>query len=238
MLACFCLLAFSSFTENAIELPPWCLPHTANVHVRVLECVPTATQVTMEAMSHDDWTKVQHYADWLEEGGFLNQVSLVYAHQEIHVSLPENAGSACVRVLSIGDDTTKEQSSLWPDENNSTDLSDTIPCSRIVADTELVLLPCTATNEDEVSNHTFNLEHAKEDYDRPMQQLYQEMQNPRPLVSCSYNCAVLNPNDWPRDALYIRVTPMGETDKDCLDHCMLQVQFSNSVECNCIGKSM
>ena len=56
--------------------------------VRILPNVRDATAVVLEPLSISDYAKLHIHAQWLEEGGLLQQVSLVYQGQILDLSLP------------------------------------------------------------------------------------------------------------------------------------------------------
>jgi len=85
--------------------------------VKPLSFVPDATSLTMEPLTTKDWEMLELYADFLESGSLLSQVSLVYPGQVISL-LVGGEGKDIARVR-VQDST----------------------CRRLVANTEIVIVP-------------------------------------------------------------------------------------------------
>ena len=200
-----------------------------HVWIRVVSRVQTAKEVTVETVSAQDWTRIRQYSDWLEEGGFLRQVSLVYADQEISVRLPDDS-VARVRILNIDKETNG--TSIWPHDD---DYTNETMCRRILADTELVLLPAAAAEDN--TDTTFRLQAALEEYSLSMQQLYTRLDESPTRVCCSGGTAVLHPDDWPGESPYGSISIVGESAEGCLKGYMVRVEVSEYVKKNYIGKS-
>lgn len=218
-----------------VELPACFLPKEKKVFVSVIPHVLVAKEVTVETLSAQDWERLSQLSDWLEEGGFLDQVSLVYANQQIEIALPDGS-VAHVRILNVEEDSPRGQaSSLWPNEASFETMSDSIPpCRRIVADTELVLLPSAL--DDQSISPTFQLQAAKEDYSFSMQRLHRALEATSPLVSCARDSVVMNPSDWTESHRFVRLSTVGEASNGFLDKILLQVEFSASVKPKYLGK--
>jgi len=81
----------------------------------------------------EDWELLQLNAAWLEGGGLLRQVSLVYPNQVVPLRL---SGSDVARVRVLPGDTL-ERTAVWPGE----DEEECCCCWRLRADTEIVVTP-------------------------------------------------------------------------------------------------
>jgi len=124
------VVSFADEAENYIDLPPGLLSTSSNtfVNVKPLESVSIATDLLVEPVTTADWELVELDAAWLENGGLLQQVSVVYVNQIIPLVLSNKKDVARIRVLPP----TCQQASLWPDES---------PCLRLVADTRVIVAP-------------------------------------------------------------------------------------------------
>lgn len=232
-----------------IEIPDFLLPDTtaadddATVWVRVVPRVHTAHKVTVETLSSsddDDWTRLQRYADWLEDGGFLRQVSLVYHQQDISLRLPDDDAIVTVRVRHVNDE---EDSTVWPRRKDEYDTKNDSDCHRIVANTELILLPPTAAAADDNTMSSFRVKPAREDFCESMERLYTRLDGSSSpsLVSCARGSVVLNPRNWPSGNPYGSVSMVEDSssaEPGRLKSCMVRVQISDSVPKDCIGKSV
>lgn len=87
---------FFAASESVIELPfgsgdDPSATFTSTVHVTALSAVATLPSVTIRPVAQEDWVLLELAATWLEQGGFLEQVSLVYPDQRIALVVPQNA---------------------------------------------------------------------------------------------------------------------------------------------------
>ena len=203
--------------------------------------VKAAKEVTVEALSNQDWALIQQYSEWLENGGFLQQVSLVYTLQEIAIQLPHDS-VAWVRTVHVDKehDTSKM---IWPDDDDDHENDDDGEHShetmyrRILADTELVLLPAPTDNgNNDATVTTFRLQPALEEYSLSMQQLYGKLGGLPGLVPCSYGTIVLHPRNWHAENQYGNISIVGESADGFLKTYKVRVYVSEHVENGCIGK--
>lgn len=105
--------------------------------VKPLGHVDDATAIYMEPLDCSDWELMEINSDFLESGGLLQQVSIVYPNQ----ILPLWVGGRDVlrvKVLSRSFYTSDEDSS---DEDASYDQEERPVCLRLVADTEVIVTP-------------------------------------------------------------------------------------------------
>jgi hypothetical protein len=181
-----------------------------------------SSEVLVEALSAEDWACFQRHSEWLEGGGFLGQVSLLYKGQAITIKLPDGtkAGLCVIRVEKEEDD------SVWPTSDSTLENSFS-NCRRLVADTEIVVLPGSWQSQDHLS--TFNLQLALEDYSLSMQQVHSRLPKAPPLVPCPPGTAVLNPSDWPHTHPYARISAPDAS-------FLVTVQVSENVKKGHIGK--
>jgi hypothetical protein len=239
--ACF---ALPLPTENAVQVPAGLCPENGNFHgrlrVRALAAVLYATEVTVQPVSGHDWRLLQRHADWLETGGLLAQISLVFPNQVMVLSLP-GGDTARVRILSVTSDTA---ASLWPQAEDSMDITQYPPCRRIVAETEVVLLPKIDDAEALGTIEEYWLHPAQQDYGTAMRQLHMQLKTARPLVACPPGTVVLPQTDagWNDGSrpCYARVSAVGGTDNtgdtdDFLSSHVVRIVCSDEVEKNRIG---
>jgi hypothetical protein len=113
------------------------------VDVSALSAVKNATDLHVEPLSVDDWALLQANADWLEQGGLLQQVSLVYPGQILTLCA---GGRDLVRVRVASTNFDPKQS-LWPGDDDDTGVSSSPKCLRLVADTQVIVAPKTKAGE-------------------------------------------------------------------------------------------
>ena len=102
----------------------------------------------LQALSEQDYSHISRFSDWLEQGGLLQQVSVVYRNQILCLHVDETQFH--LQVLT-DEQRTVEETEGFPldpsDGERSGSLDDTLElpryplCWRLVADTELTILP-------------------------------------------------------------------------------------------------
>eukprot|EP00977_Amphora_coffeiformis_P021796 scaffold9936_cov156-Amphora_coffeaeformis.AAC.3 len=226
--------------DENVWLPDHILSEASDVWIRAVPQVKAAKEVTVEALSAEDWTRIQHYSEWLEDGGFLRQVSLVYAGQEIRVHLPDDS-VVWVRTLRVDKEADDASTMiLWPedaDDDHHHQSNETL-CRRILADTELVLLPATVEGGNNTPETIFRLQTAFQDYSLSMQKLYTRLGQVPELVSCSNGTVVLHPESWCVESPYCNISIVGESSEGFLKSYNVRVEVSEHVKKDCIGKSL
>jgi hypothetical protein len=127
-----------------IDLPASILPEgVAELNVSALPEVKDATDLHVEPLSVDDWVLLEANADWLEQGGLLQQVSLVYPDQILTLC----AGGRDVVRVRVASTNFGPKQSLWPGDDDDTGVSSTSKCLRLVADTQVIVAPKTKAAE-------------------------------------------------------------------------------------------
>eukprot|EP00804_Cyclotella_cryptica_P008613 CCRYP_007601-RA/>CCRYP_007601-RA protein AED:0.17 eAED:0.17 QI:142/0.33/0.5/1/1/1/4/0/1155 len=152
------------------------------VFVRSLPYVPIAKEVTFEPVSTSDWEMIEMEASILEDGGLLNQITIVYPGQVLPLRLisPERDPSlarvetaAWVKVakdswgvkppnvsevIDCSSDTESDTESCPSscDENFRTESS--VQCVRLMAETEVIVIPKPRVREEE-SKHGMKQNH-------------------------------------------------------------------------------
>lgn len=108
------------------------------VSVQALTSVDTAVDLFVEPYDTHDWERIELDSTWLEHGGLLQQVSLVYSGQVLNLQLSQNGESITddvVRLIVSPRNFEPQESGTqtWPNPPS--------PCLRLVADTRLVVSP-------------------------------------------------------------------------------------------------
>lgn len=102
---------------DCIELAAGTVPEgVTHVTVAPLASIPDAVTVQVEPLTTSDWECLEVYAELLEEGGLLQQVTVVYPNQ----ALALRVGGEMVRAEVMNTDG---------------------PCCRLLADTEVLICP-------------------------------------------------------------------------------------------------
>jgi Peroxisome biogenesis factor 1, N-terminal len=126
--------------DSYIDLP--CSLYSSNsgggssertVAVKALTLVECATELFVEPVTIEDWELLELDAAWLEEGGLLQQVSLVYAGQVLELRL-SNGTSARLGVMPRNFE--RHHRVIWPDDDDAP-----LPCLRLLADTRVIVAP-------------------------------------------------------------------------------------------------
>ena len=231
------LIFVNTFAADSIWLPGHILSEANHVWIRVMPLVKAAKEVTVEALSAHDWARIQQYSNWLEDGGFLRQISLVYVDQDICVHLPDDS-VVCVRTLHV-DKEHAASKTIWPDDSDhhhDDKWSNESFCRRVLEDTELVLLPASTEDGNDAPTQTaFRLQADLHDYSSSMQQLYTRLGQVPHLVSCSHGTAVLHPENWRAENPYGNLSIIGESGAGFLKSYKVRVEISEHVEKGCIG---
>ena len=164
--------------EDVIELPLDLHPSLASefnisiqpirVSVRPLSYVPVAEQVTFEPLSTPDWELIEMEASVLEDGGLLNQITIVYPGQIFPLRLVSPGESysgglesaAWIKVVaedgfasSLVQNDSDETDSMYTSDTDSSQsefCGVRYNCLRLMAETEVSVIPKPRLkNEDE-----------------------------------------------------------------------------------------
>ena len=150
------------------------------VSVHPIADVPTAERVTFEPITVADWEMIEMEANMLEDGGLLNQITVVSPGQILPLRFGGNWGSlesaAWIKVVDIGcgDMTSNSEMNIshayatsddleFDDSSTDSDVDDFITeeytsghyhpkCMRLMAETEVVVIPKSRIqNEEDLS---------------------------------------------------------------------------------------
>lgn len=108
-----------------IELPEQiCSSRDSQVSVSALAEIRDITSVEVEPLTVEDWEMLEVHAGWLENGGLLSQITVVYPNQVLRLVINGGTDTATIRVVKTGDST-------W----------EPCACGRLVAKTEIHVQP-------------------------------------------------------------------------------------------------
>jgi hypothetical protein len=138
-----------------------------NVTVRAHPYVPVAKQVTFEPLSTSDWEMIEMEASVLEDGGLLNQITIVYPGQilplrllppERHQSCGSIETAAWVKVVEDGlgdemDNSSESDSYSGQFESDAEHEKGSDPCIRLMAETEVIVIPKPRFRESDQTAH-------------------------------------------------------------------------------------
>jgi hypothetical protein len=128
--------------DDIIELPrsivsdlvgiPHILPEFVSVHV--LSCVKHGTRVLLEPANVEDWELLEIYSDYVEQGGLLSQVSVIYQNQNLTLRVGDGADRVQVQVTEA---TGSSLVTNCAEEDSIRPLS----CVLLIQDTEVIVSP-------------------------------------------------------------------------------------------------
>jgi len=183
------------------------------VSVRALVSVKNATRpLSVEPLTVEDWELLQFHAAWLERGGLLRQVSLVYPHQVVPLRL-DNSNSNDVARVRVAD--WNANNSVWPEEDE-TNNSSSNNCLRLLAETEIVVTPKPRSRKIGTAV-TLRTTPCRQDYsDAAMADLWAATtttEQSSPLITVAPNAVALHPNTLAKLLDYSMTTNRGENER-------------------------
>jgi Peroxisome biogenesis factor 1, N-terminal len=122
------------------------VPKQSQVSVQVLTNVIDAKDLLIEPLSNDDWELVESHALWLEGGGLLQQICIVFPDQIIGLYMEGWRDVAYVKVLRSNfcyKSGMLDTVDVWPGENqfDTNEYPSQHNCLRLVANTKVVVIP-------------------------------------------------------------------------------------------------
>ena len=158
----FINLFFPSFIDS-IELPRSMLSGIANdvpefVSVHALSSVEYGTRVLVEPSTVEDWELLEIYGDFMECGGLLSQVSVIYSNQSLTVRVGGGMDRVQIRVMEVTTSASppspgNELPSIWPHISSDSSISSNCPddgedsskldCVLLIQNTEVIVAPKT-----------------------------------------------------------------------------------------------
>lgn len=160
-----------------------------NVDVQPLPWVCNAESVHLEPLSANDWELLEIHASELEAGSLLSQVCVVYPSQKLPIRLGRYGDIAWVKVLDVGfdectfdvgsgtcSDFDSDSDSSFGGLHNNRDEGLRHECLRLVADTEVVVIPNLRTDDSSqrcvLPTCNLCVYPTSEDYSREMKALF------------------------------------------------------------------
>lgn len=138
----------------------------SEVEVSALSTIDDAEQILVEPVTDDDWRLIESSAAWLEEGGLLRQLSVVYPGQIVTTRLERNV-TASFRVLP---DSFRGPLCVWSDSEPLR------PCLRLAADTRVVVKPRAAKSTQRSADLALRVLPSLEDYSVAARELAQRLE--------------------------------------------------------------
>lgn len=126
------------------------IPEFVSVHV--LPRVDYGTQVVVEPATVADWELLEIYSNFMEEGGLLSQVSVVYPKQQLAIRI-HGIDVVNIRVKQVttraSSNTIDDVDSIWPDVSSTgnglsklSEEKNPLPqCVLLIQDTEMIVEP-------------------------------------------------------------------------------------------------
>jgi hypothetical protein len=178
------------------------------VTVEPMEYIDSASELLVDPVTFHDWELLQANALALEEGQLLQQITVVYSSQVIHLSMPNNNATANL-IVSPRNFQKDDESSIWPKDgttstkNNCTGSSTPFghrrryPCYRLLADTQIIITPKSSpqTTMQPLQTTLLQLIATRQDYelfDWAMIPLAEQL--PMNLVSVPQGSVMIHPN--------------------------------------------
>jgi hypothetical protein len=158
-------------------------------NLSVLSAVKNAADLHVEPLSVDDWVLLEANADWLEQGGLLQQVSLVYPDQILTLC----AGGRDVVRVRVASSNFASKQSLWPGDDDDTGAP---KCLRLVADTQVIVAPKIKAGEQRRDTAKLTVVPAINDYSESMLELGGLLGTS--LTDAAPCCAVVHPETLSR----------------------------------------
>jgi hypothetical protein len=137
------------------------------VNVSALSEVKNATDLNVEPLTVDDWVLLEANADWLEQGGLLQQASLVYPDQILTLC----AGGRDVVRVRVASSNFDSKQSFWPGDDDETGVSPASKCLRLVAETQVIVAPKTKAGEQKIDTAKLTVVPAINDYSESILEL-------------------------------------------------------------------
>jgi SpoVK/Ycf46/Vps4 family AAA+-type ATPase len=157
---------------DVISLPGFFdLEENELVTIEVLPFVANAPELWVEPLTTADWKRLERGASCLEDGEFLRQITVVYSGQILSLTVSPSE-TAQVRVLTRNF-VPPEEPSFWPEDLNDRPTRSRIShySLRLVASTQVVIVPKVATDETVLESPPFRLAASYDDYAQAMHAL-------------------------------------------------------------------
>jgi Peroxisome biogenesis factor 1, N-terminal len=219
--------------DGYIDIPECLLTENAEVTgmdtrsifviVQPLECIDSASELFVDPRTFDDWELLQSNAVALEEGRLLQQISVVYSGQVIHLSMP-NGTSASLVILPQNFESN--ETSIWPKDaaagisskiTSSPRRRQRYPCYRLMADTQIIITPKPRPSIQPIEYPILQLIATRQDYemiDPAMILLSKKLQ--LDLVSVPQGSMILHPKALARMRTEYKHTTTNASERELL----------------------
>ena len=127
---------------SEMSIPP------STVWVKALSWVPKCTRLEVDPLTVADWELLEAHADALEQGGLLQQVSVVYTGQLICLQMGPDVARVVVKDA-IDKYTSAADDNVWPEDPQSVSHCTNTRCVLLVQDTQVVIAPKTRPRRDD-----------------------------------------------------------------------------------------
>lgn len=212
----------SSSEQDVIEVPRSMLSVISNhipefVTVHPLSRVGYGMRVLVEPATVEDWELLEIYSDFMEKGGLLSQVSVIYPKQQLTIRIDGN-DRVKIRVKEI---TTLSSlnlgnvaSSVWPDISSegstfgkrTQDGSSLPQCVLLIEDTEMIVEPKTRQRKKNVPwLHPFRLIPSDFDWGSSFKNLSKI--TGRSSFYVDPGCVLVNTEQWPFESEWAQLRP-------------------------------
>ena len=200
----------------------------------------------VDPLTTEDWELLEIDSEAMEEGGLLNQISVVYLNQILELSIGKSNDLVRMKVKEIeAGSLTTTKSSIWPEvvtaallssgEDDKT-MSTKPPCVLMMQDTEVVITPKQRTSKKTMSwSSPLRLIPSDEDWGVAVQVL-SEIADVKSF-SAAPSCVLVNADHWPYKTMWARIKADKSNGKNVLER-VVRVVTSSSVPMDHSGTSL
>jgi hypothetical protein len=200
-----------SVIDDIIEIPrsivsglvgiPHNLPEFVSVHA--LSCVEHGTRVLVEPVTVEDWELLEIYSDFVEQGGLLSQVSVIYQDQNLTLRVGDGIDRVKVKVTeatgsSLGTTCAKEDS-IRP-----------LSCVLLIQDTEVIVSP-KARSTKKVLPWSSPLRLIASDIDWGTSCATLSRLTNMEAIYVEPGCVLVHCDQWPFESRWARIKPENPT---------------------------
>lgn len=177
------------------------LPEFVSVHV--LSCVEHGTRVLVEPASVEDWELLEIYTDFVEQGGLLSQVSVIYQNQNLTLRVGDGIDRVQVKVTeatgsSLDTNCAKEDSTRPP------------PCVLLIQDTEVIVSPKSRPTK-KVIPWSSPLRLIPSDIDWGTSCATLSRLTKMEAINVEPGCVLVHCDQWPFESQWAQIKPENQT---------------------------
>jgi hypothetical protein len=227
-----------SLVDNKNSFPEY-------VFVEALRCLEHGSRVLVEPLTTKDWELLEIHSEAMEEGGLLNQISVVYLNQVLELRIAKSSDIVKMQVKEIesysfaGRETSL---SVWPEIVSPSNLSSenvTMSkhplCVLLIEDTEVVITPKPRAEKKSISwSSPLRLIPTDEDWGEVLYVLsgFSDLES----FSAKPMCILVNGDHWPFKCAWARVKGDKPNEKNASER-IVKVVASSKVPVNHAGRS-